>query len=98
MEFHTDGPYAGFSSDGQRLFDELDRLLKQPNGLQHVFEEFGRRQVCDAIMSEEPPLSSQTVAEMQESLEGFLNNHPDMRQRKFEFSMTLLPKNETSSN
>lgn len=95
MAIHTDGPYKGFSSDGPRLFAELDRLLEQPNGLRQLFEEFGRRGVCDAIMSEEPPMSSSTVAEFQASLKGFLESRPHMSHRHFEFTMKLLPDEET---
>jgi hypothetical protein len=90
MGIHADGPYQGFSDDGQRLFDELERVLKQPNGLQQLFAEFGRRAVCDAIMSEEPPMNALTVDEIQAMLHGFIKSRPNMVHRKFDFVMSLL--------
>ena len=97
MGVHAEGPYEGFSNDGPRLFAELDRILAQPDGLQTLFDEFGRRAVCDAIMSEEPPLSSATVAEFQASLNGFLESRPHMSHQKFEFTMKLLRDDQSGS-
>lgn len=91
MEIHSDGRYEGFSNDGQRLFDELEKLLEQPNGLQQLFLEFGRRQVCDAILSEEQPENVSTVDEIQALLRGLIANRPNMVDRKFEFTLRVLP-------
>ena len=89
-----EGPYEGFSDDGPRLFSELERLLQMPNGLQQLFEDFGKRAVCDAILSKEPPLSAQTIAEFQTNLSEFLKSHPEHAHRKFEFTMSILPEEE----
>jgi hypothetical protein len=93
---HDTGPYEGFSCEGKRLFNELDRLLAQPNGLQQLFDEFGRRQVCDAILSEELPMSALTLAEIKANLDGFLADNPDMVNRKFDFTMQLLDDAESA--
>ena len=91
MGIHNDGRCEGYSNDGQRLFDELDRLREQPNGLQQLFLEFGRRQVCDAIMAEEKPENASTIEEIQAMLKGLIADHPNMEHRQFEFTMRVLP-------
>ena len=97
MGIHVDGPYQGYSDDGPRLFAKLDRLLAQPHGILQLLEEFGKRAVCDAVMSEEPPFNASTVSDFQASLDGFLADHPELKNRQFEFTMKILPGHEKFS-
>ena len=97
MGINVDRPYQGLSDDGPRLFAGLDRLLAQPHGLLQLFDEFGRRAVCDAVMSEEPPFNASTISDFQASLDGFLANHPELKNRQFEFSMKILSDQKISS-
>ena len=78
------------SPDACALFDRLDQLLALPNGLQQLFDDYGRRKVCQAILSEEEPENSVTPAEIRDFIDGFIASHPNMVDRRFEFQMRLL--------